>query len=173
MSFAPPLPPSHAKTSRRWIYVVSRRHSHVPHLPRMQERAGGGFFLLSTPFAPPPLLHAKQVGGHFDTVRASSTSLACRSKSDVDFYRFLMLFAPPPPPSHAGGHFDAVCASSTTSLVCKSEPEVDHITFSQSSRIFHFPHVQERAKWIVNHFLASSLRLSSHSRWWAIIPFLD
>jgi hypothetical protein len=139
------------------------------------------------PFAPPPppsrpkasrrwiyvVFRCRSHVLHLPRMQERAASLACRSKSDVDFYRFLMLFAPPPPPSHAGGHFDAVCASSTTSLVCKSEPEVDHITFSQSSRIFHFPHVQERAKWIVNHFLASSLRLSSHSRWWAIIPFLD
>jgi hypothetical protein len=166
MSFAPPLPPSHAKTSRRWIYVVSRRHSHVPHLPRMQERAGGAFFLLSTLFAPPPLLHAKQAGGHFDTVRASSTSLACRSKSDVDFYRFLMLFAPPPPPSPAGSmpfvlppppplcarmsrrwiilHFHNVPASSTF-LACKSGPSGLLIIFWHHPYVFHLTRVQPRA----------------------------
>ena len=43
MLFAHCPPPSHAKASRRWIYVRFRWRSHVFHLPHMQEQAGGGF----------------------------------------------------------------------------------------------------------------------------------
>ena len=42
--FARPPPPSHANASWRWVFIAFRRRSRMLHLPRMQTRAGGGFF---------------------------------------------------------------------------------------------------------------------------------
>ena len=94
-------------------FMAFRPHSRCHHLPRMQERDGGGFL------------------GGFDPVYAASTSLACKSETEVGLMSFQPRsrcrhlprmqqrdgggvyvvstpFASPPPPSH-----------------CKSETEVD------------------------------------------------
>ncbi|KAF8966472.1 hypothetical protein BDZ97DRAFT_685973 [Flammula alnicola] len=76
------------------VFIAFRRRLCVLHLPRVQKQVGGGPYGVSTPFSylPPPS-HANasrrwfcrvstllgQAGGHFDTVRTSSTSLACKN----------------------------------------------------------------------------------------------
>jgi len=39
-----PPPPSHATVSQRWIFIAFRPRSCILHLPRMQQRAGGGSY---------------------------------------------------------------------------------------------------------------------------------
>ncbi|KAF8957649.1 hypothetical protein BDZ97DRAFT_96757 [Flammula alnicola] len=121
-----------------------------PPPPSRTKRAGGGFYYVSTTFVhPPPPSHAKTRRRwfllHFDAVCASSTSLACKSKPEVDLYGVSTPFSHLPPPSHAnasrrwfcrvstllgqaGGHFDTVRTSST-SLACKSGQGGSLITF--------------------------------------------
>ena len=94
--FTPPLPPSHATVSRRWIlccfdavrttttsvgggFMASRHRSHLLHLPRMQQRAGGGFYSVSTLFGPHHLPRMQQASRRWF------------------FYAVFTLFAPPPP----------------------------------------------------------------------------
>jgi len=67
-------------------------------------------------------------------------------------------------PSQVRGRLDAVRAFST-SLACKSEPEVDHIAFSQCSRIFGLLRMQEQARGgLLIVFLVSPLLRSPHLR---------
>ena len=40
----PPPPPSHPNASRRWFFSTFQHVSRHHHLPRVQTRAGGGFF---------------------------------------------------------------------------------------------------------------------------------
>ncbi|KAF8963787.1 hypothetical protein BDZ97DRAFT_975914 [Flammula alnicola] len=137
-------PPSHALCTQHnaaQVHAVpphdDNMSGHVLHLPRVQKRAGGEFLPC------------------FDAVRVSSTSLACKSElevvftvfrrglcvlhlprmPEVDLYGVLTPFVCPPPPSRTkvsrGGPlscFNTVRAFST-SLACKSKPEVVFITF--------------------------------------------
>jgi len=51
----PPPPPSRPNVSRRWFFLFFRPVSHHHHLPRVQTRAGGGFFdCFDRPPPPPP-----------------------------------------------------------------------------------------------------------------------
>ena len=95
--------------------LLPRPHStHLSphHLPRMQKRDGGGLLC------------------GFDPVCAPTTSLACKSETEVAFYGVSTPFAPPPPPSRAKARrrwpFMGFRPRSrpTTSLACKSEVEV-------------------------------------------------
>ena len=72
---SPPPPSSHARACQRWIFLAFRRRSYL-HLPCVQVQSR-----------------------YFDAVRASSTSLICKSEPE-NFYRISMPFAPLPP-SHA------------------------------------------------------------------------
>jgi hypothetical protein len=104
-------------------FYAFRPRSRCHHLPRRQERDGGGVYVVSSPFAsPPPFSHARArrrwiftsfrprsrrrhlprmqervrggfLGG-FDPVRAAATSLAYNSESDVGFYGLSTPFAP-------------------------------------------------------------------------------
>jgi hypothetical protein len=85
--------------------MAFRHRSQLLHLPRVQKRAGGEFLSLS------------------DTLAASSTSLACKSETEVDYYRISTPLPRLPPPSHGRVRRRCIPASST-SLACKSEPEV-------------------------------------------------
>jgi hypothetical protein len=133
-------------------FMSFRPRSRRCHLPHMH---GGGFCVVSSPFASPP------------------PPLACKSETEVDFYVVSTLFAPPPPPRmqervRGGilGSFDPVHAASTslacksesevvlwpfdpvraatTSLACNSETEVDFMSFRPLSHRHHLPRMQER-----------------------------
>ena len=101
--FMLPQPLSHAKARRRWGFMAFRPCSRHHHLPRRQERDRGGVYVISTPFAPlPPPSHARRwVLCRFVPFRIATTSLACKSKMEVDFYVISIPFALLPPPSHA------------------------------------------------------------------------
>jgi hypothetical protein len=77
----PPLPPSRPNASQRWFISFFQHASHHPHLPCVQARAGGGFFLC------------------FDTA-PTTTSLASECELEVVFFGASTRFPPPPPPSH-------------------------------------------------------------------------
>ena len=77
----PPPPPSHPNASRRWFFQLFRHVSRHHHLPRVQTRAGGGFF---RPFAMSP---------------ATTTSLASKREPEVVFSTLSPCLPPPPPPS--------------------------------------------------------------------------
>ena len=89
-AFASPPLPSHARPSRGWRFMAFRRHSHQLHLPRMPDRARSGHSWC------------------FRVVHTSSTSLACKSKPEVNIHGLLMPFPPP-----------------YTSLACQIEPDAD------------------------------------------------
>src|SRR5437879_5892231 len=85
-----------------------RHRSHLLHLLRMQQRAGGGFSGVLTLFGPPPLR---------------------MQQLEVGFYSVSMPFVSPPP-SHATASrrwflwcFDAICAT-TPPFAYKSKPKV-------------------------------------------------
>jgi len=69
------------------------------HLPRLQERVGGGCFDAACTFSPSLACKASR-GLEFNAVRTSSAPLA-RETECVGFYCILTLFAPPPPSLHA------------------------------------------------------------------------
>ena len=77
----PPPPPSHPNASQRWFFRLFRHVSHLHHLPRIQTRAGGGFF---RPFNMSP---------------ATTTSLASKREPEVVFSTLSPRLPPPPPPS--------------------------------------------------------------------------
>jgi len=129
-----------------------RPHSRCRHLSHMQQRDGGGFYVVSTPFAslppsslararwrwflwpfalfapPQPPSHEMEVVlWPFDPVRTTATSLAYNSELDVGFYGPLTPFAPPLP------------------LTCNSESEVVCMAFRLRSRCRHLPCMQQQA----------------------------
>ena len=75
-----PPPPSRLNTSWRWTFWTVRQVSHQHHLPRIQTRAGGGFFRLFNDSA--------------------TTSLASKREPEVDFLVLSMCLPPLPPSSH-------------------------------------------------------------------------
>ena len=77
-----PPPPSHPIASRRWFFRLFRHVSRHHHLPRVQTRAGGGFF------------------DTFDTSPTTTTSLASKREPEVVFFDASPCLHPPPPPSH-------------------------------------------------------------------------
>ena len=130
------LPPSHARggflshidaaaTSSTSLACKSETevYSCPLHLPRMQKRAGGGFFSCFDADTPSSTLFVRFFSRfdagpflHFpcgvstvlvvflqrlDAVCAVTTSLACKSEPEVVFYGVSMPFASPPPPTHA------------------------------------------------------------------------
>jgi hypothetical protein len=80
-----PPPPSHARQCVGFYRILTVFAPPPPSscLPRMQQRAEGGFY-------------------GFDGICASSTSLACKSQLEVDRYSVSTSFAPPSPTFHAG-----------------------------------------------------------------------
>src|SRR6266567_4080006 len=99
--FTHPPPPSHAKASRRWF---STTFLHPPPPSRAKASQRVELYGVSTPFSPPPLpLHANTSWGWF--------------------YRVSTLV------ERAGGNFDTVRTSSSTSLACKGKPGGSLITF--------------------------------------------
>jgi hypothetical protein len=134
--------------------MAFRPRSRPHHLPRRQERDGGGFYVFSTPFAllPPPSHATVRRGGSmwpFDSVHAATSSLVCTSETEVGFHVILTLFALPPP-SHARARrrwifrgFDLVHAAST-SLACQSETVVVCMEFQPCLRRHHLPRMQPR-----------------------------
>jgi hypothetical protein len=102
----PPPPPSHPNASRRWFISVFRRRSHLLLLPRIQTRAGGGFFVLPTPLPPPPppscpnasqrwLFLSFRHDSHYHHLPRVQTRVG------GGCFRHFDAFAPPPPPSHS------------------------------------------------------------------------
>ena len=77
----PPPPPSRPNASRRWFFSTFRHVSRHHHLPRVQTRAGGGFFR------------------PFDMSPATTTSLASKCEPEVVFSTLSPRLPPPPPPS--------------------------------------------------------------------------
>jgi len=129
-----PTTPLHARANRRWSSSPFDPRLCLYHLPCVQVRAGGEFFIA-----------LRHHSGHHHL-------LACKCKPEVGPYSILMLFAPSPPPLRARAswgwifyYFDAVHAVST-SLACKSEPEVYVCMVSTRSRLLHPPCMQERAR---------------------------
>jgi hypothetical protein len=168
------------KSETEVAFMSFRPRSHRCHLPHMH---GGGFCVVSSPFALPP------------------PPLACKSETEVDFYVVSTPFMPPPPPSHARAsrrwfyglstpfalppppshatarwkwvfcRFDPFRIA-TTSLTCKSEMEVD---FYVVSTPFAPPpplsHARASQRWI---FRGVQPPLPSHttaSRMWVFMAF--
>jgi len=76
----PPPPPSRPNASRRWFFLSFRHDSHHYHLPRIQMRAGGGYFC------------------RFDVTATTTTSLASKCEPEVVIF-VVSTRLPPPPPS--------------------------------------------------------------------------
>ena len=74
----PFLPPSRAKVSRGWIFSTFRCRFRVFHLPRMQQRARGGFYTcFNAVSATSPACNSEPEVvfiWRFDTVRATTTT---------------------------------------------------------------------------------------------------
>jgi len=108
----PPPPPSHPNASRRWSFSSFRHDSHH-HLPRIQMRAGGGYF------------------HRFDTTATTTTSLASKHEPEVVFFSMFRHVSHhnhlPHIQMRAGGGsfrcFD-MSPATTTTLTSKREPEV-------------------------------------------------
>ena len=116
------------------------------HLPCMQEQAGGGFLCHFNPHLPRMKSEPGWFLHCFDTVHATTTSLACNSEPEVDFMVFRgcsHLLHLPRIQERAGGGFlscfDKIHASST-SFVCNSEPGVDFVVFRGRSHL-HLPRI--------------------------------
>ena len=102
-----PPPPSHPNASQRWSFFKFRHICHNHHLPRVQMRAGGGFFRLFRPIYHDdhlPRVQMRARGGFFfgfDTSTTSTTSLASKRELGVVLSSVsTSLPPPPPPPSH-------------------------------------------------------------------------
>jgi len=113
----PPPPPSRPNASRRWSFSFFQPASHNRHLPRVQTRAGGGFF---RSFDPSP----------------TTTSLASKREPEVVSFVLPTRLPPPPPPSRSNASWRwffrlfRPSATTTTSLVSKRELEVVSSTIS-------------------------------------------
>ncbi|KAF8971927.1 hypothetical protein BDZ97DRAFT_2025976 [Flammula alnicola] len=176
---APDVTPHTAVVDLPMMTVASKPPPPL-HLPRMQERDGGG--LVSTfeaTTASPPPSHARarrrRIGFDFRSRRHVSTSLACKSETEVDWFRLSKLPPPlhlprmqervrgglvsifeaaaaSPPPSHARARrrrigFDFRSRRHvSTSLALKSESEVDWFRFSKPPPRLHLPRMQERVR---------------------------
>jgi len=159
-----PPPPSRPNASRRWSFSSFQHDSHHHYLPRIQMRAGGGFFCS---FNPSP---------------TTTTSLASKRKPEVVFFCVSTRLPPAPPPScpnmswrwffsafrHPSHHylpriqtrargsvFRRFDTSSTTitSLAFKREPEV--VFFSVSTHLQPPPlpsHPSARRRWFFSAF---------------------
>ena len=122
MRLPPSPPPSHPNMSRRWLFASFRCLCHLPHI---QTRAGGGFFLsfqclcttttslmskcepevvffvISTQLPPPPHIQTRARGGpfhHFNTT-PTTTSLMFKHKPEVVLFVISTGLPLPPPPS--------------------------------------------------------------------------
>ena len=122
-----PPPPSHPIASRRWFFRLFRHVSRHHHLPRIQTRAGGGFF---DSFAMSP---------------TTTTSLASKRKPEVVFSTLSPCLLPPPPPSRL---------FLTLSPCLPPPPPPSHPNasrrwffrlFRHVSRHHHLPRIQTRA----------------------------
>ena len=134
-----------------------------PHLPRVQKRAGGGISSLSTPFTcPSPPSHAKASWRwnflSLDADYMSSTSLTCKSEPEVVFppsqccSRVLHLLRLQ---EQAGGGIPSILTVlhlpfntahvSSTSLACKSMPEVVSPPFRRCLCVVHLSHMQKQS----------------------------
>ena len=118
----PPPPPSHPIASWRWIFSTFRRVYHRLHLPRIQSRAGGGYFRC------------------FDAFTTATTSLASKRKPEVDFFDVFDAFTAATTSLTFKCElevdlFDSfdVFTTASTSLASKRELEVD--SFDISTRL--------------------------------------
>jgi len=123
-----PPPPSRPNASRRWSFFDFPHVCHDDHLPRVQTRAGGGFFRFFRPVC--PLFHLPRVQtrvgggsfsvrhvchqhhlprvqmragggffGRFNPPPTATTSLVSKHELEVDFSDLSTRLPPPPPPS--------------------------------------------------------------------------
>ena len=97
LSTCHPPPPSHPITSWRWCFSFFRHVSRHHHLPRIQTRAGGGFFRLFHHVSCHhhlPRVQTRAGGGVFNsfaTSPATTTSLASKREPEVVFFRCFFL----------------------------------------------------------------------------------
>jgi hypothetical protein len=155
MRLPPPPPPSRSNASGRWFFrsVSTVRHHH--HLPRVQTRAGGGFFDYSDRPPPPPPPSRPNASWRwflrlFRPPATTTTSLAFKRELEVVFFvvstvcRYHHL---PRVQTRAGGGFFVV------STVCHHHhlPRVQtragggFLWLFQHVRRHHLPCVQTRA----------------------------
>ena len=134
LSTCHPPPPSHPIVSRRWCFSFFRHVSRHHHLPRIQTRAGGGFFRRfdMSPTTTTSLTSKREPEvvffDSFAMSPATTTSLASKCEPEVVFFILSTRLPPPPPPSHPN-----------------ASRRWFFSTFRHVSRHHHLPHIQTRA----------------------------